>query len=106
MNKIKLAIADIDGVLRGKYISIRKFKKIKKNNNVGFCSVIFGWDCDDECYDDIDFTGWHTGYHDIITHIDFGTFRHITWEDDHPFYLLDYKPLINDHHQAQLKHYL
>tara|TARA_Y100001970_G_scaffold293825_1_gene443547 strand:- start:254 stop:1537 length:1284 start_codon:yes stop_codon:yes gene_type:complete len=90
MSKIKLAIADIDGVLRGKYISIKKFNKLKENNNVGFCSVIFGWDCDDECYDDIDFTGWHTGYHDIITHIDFGTFRHITWEDDQPFYLLDY----------------
>ena len=90
MNKIKLAIADIDGVLRGKYISIRKFNKIKKNNNVGFCSVIFGWDCEDECYDNVEFTGWHTGYHDIMTYIDFNTFRNIPWEDNQPFYLLDY----------------
>ena len=34
MNKIKLAIADIDGVLRGKYINIKKFNKLKKNNNL------------------------------------------------------------------------
>lgn len=90
MNKIKLAIADIDGILRGKYISIRKFNKIKKNNNVGFCSAIFGWDCEDECYDNVEFTGWHTGYHDIMTQIDFNTLRKIPWEDNQPFYLLDY----------------
>ena len=31
-NKIKIAICDIDGVLRGKYVSRDKFESIKNSN--------------------------------------------------------------------------
>ena len=30
----------------------------------GFCNVVFGWDCADVCYDNVTYTGWHTGYPD------------------------------------------
>ena len=44
--KVKLAITDIDGVLRGKVISFEKFKSIAESG-FGFCDVVFGWDAGD-----------------------------------------------------------
>ena len=45
--KVKLAITDMDGVLRGKVIARDKFLSIVKNG-FGFCEVVFGWDAADE----------------------------------------------------------
>jgi glutamine synthetase len=84
--KIKLAIADIDGVLRGKYISQEKFLSVVEGN-LGFCDVVFGWDMADVCYDNTDFTGWHSGYPDAKARIDLATFRKIPYENDIPFFL-------------------
>ena len=61
--KVKLAITDIDGVLRGKVIAKEKFLSILKNG-FGFCDVVFGWDSSDELYNKVDITGWHTGFPD------------------------------------------
>jgi glutamine synthetase len=41
--KIRLAITDIDGVLRGKVISFDKFRSVAEKG-FGFCDVVFGWD--------------------------------------------------------------
>ena len=30
----------------------------------GFCDCVFGWDVDDQLYDEGDYTGWHTGFPD------------------------------------------
>ena len=46
---VKVAITDIDGVLRGKYMHVDKFIKASKKG-FGFCDVIFGWDSNDELY--------------------------------------------------------
>jgi glutamine synthetase len=54
---------------------------------MGFCDVIFGWDAGDVVYDNIQFTGWHTGYPDCPAIIDISTFRKIPWENDVPFFL-------------------
>ena len=66
---VKVAITDIDGVLRGKYMHVDKFfQSIDKG--YGFCDVIFGWDSNDDLYDfkafsqQDAFTGWHTGFPD------------------------------------------
>jgi len=58
--KVKIAFTDIDGVLRGKYISAEKFLSII-DNGTSFCDVIFGWDAGDVAYDNVEYTGWHTG---------------------------------------------
>jgi glutamine synthetase len=87
--KVKVAITDIDGVLRGKYISTEKFLSII-NNDFGFCDVVFGWDMVDVAYDNSKFTGWHTGYPDAKAVIDLNTFRKIPWENDLPFFLADF----------------
>lgn len=39
--KIKLAGVDIDGILRGKIVSRKKFLSVAKDG-FGFCSVVFG----------------------------------------------------------------
>ena len=86
MGKVKIAFADIDGILRGKYISTEKFLSVCESGT-GFCDVIFGWDAGDQAYDQGEFTGWHTGYPDAQARIDLHTFRKIPWEDDLPFFL-------------------
>lgn len=87
--KIKMAFTDIDGILRGKYISVEKFLSICEGQT-GFCDVIFGWDANDLAYDNSKFTGWHTGYPDASARIDLNTFRKIPWENDLPFFLGDF----------------
>lgn len=87
--KVKIAFADIDGVLRGKYISAEKFLSICESTT-GFCDVVFGWDAADVAYDDVRYTGWHTGYPDCPAQVDLTTFRKIPWENDVPFFLGDF----------------
>ena len=86
--KVKLAIADIDGILRGKYISAEKFLSVIENG-MGFCDVVFGWDSGDVVYDNVQYTGWHSGYPDAPVTLDISTFRKIPWENDVPFFLAE-----------------
>ncbi len=90
--KVKIAVADMDGILRGKYISSEKFLSIAEKGT-SFCDVIMGWDAADVLYDKAEFTGWHTGYPDSPASIDLNTFRKIPWENDIPFFLAE----LNDH---------
>ncbi len=87
--KVKIAFTDMDGILRGKYISTEKFLSIYDATS-SFCDVIFGWDAADVAYDNAKFTGWHTGYPDCPAQIDIATFRKIPWENDLPFFLGDF----------------
>ena len=87
--KVKVAITDIDGVLRGKYINKEKFLSATRSG-FGFCNVVFGWDSADVCYDNCAYTGWHTGYPDAETHLDLSTMRKIPWENNIPFFLGDF----------------
>ncbi len=88
-SKIKIAVTDIDGILRGKYIHKNKFLEVV-NGNIGICDVVFGWDSGDVCYDNSELTGWHTGYPDAKATIDISTFREIPWENSVPFFLVDF----------------
>ena len=89
IEKIKLAVTDIDGILRGKVISFDKFSSIAEKG-MGFCDVIFGWDAADSAYDNSKFTGWHTGYPDAKAIVDLRTQRRIPWENGLPFFLADF----------------
>ena len=90
---VKVAITDIDGVLRGKIIHIDKLKSALKSG-LGLCNVVFGWDVADLCYENTDYTGWHTGYPDAQARLDPNTLRFIPWDGDKPFFLGDF---VNDH---------
>ncbi|MDC0073135.1 glutamine synthetase [Gammaproteobacteria bacterium] len=89
---IKVAVTDIDGVLRGKYIHVDKFLKAS-NEGFGFCDVIFGWDSEDElyefnCTDSSDlFTGWNTGFPDLQAKIVLNSGRNVPFEENTPFFL-------------------
>jgi glutamine synthetase len=86
--KVKIALTDIDGVLRGKYLSVEKFLSVV-DSDTSFCDVIFGWDAADAAYDNTVYTGWHSGYPDTAARLDLSTFRKIPWEDDLPFFLCE-----------------
>ncbi|MCY3812408.1 MAG: glutamine synthetase [Gammaproteobacteria bacterium] len=58
-----LGLTDIDGVLRGKFVSPEKFESLMTKDG-GFCDCVFGWDMDDALYDGGAVTGWHTGFPD------------------------------------------
>lgn len=89
IQKVKLAVTDLDGILRGKLISFDKFKSIA-GSGFGFCDVVFGWDAGDVAYDNATLTGWHTGYPDATAIVDLQTYRRIPWENDLPFFLADF----------------
>lgn len=89
IHHIKFAFADIDGVLRGKVIHVKKFKE-GLDSGYGFCDVVFGWDSADALYDNTSFTGWHSGYPDQPCRIELSTFRAIPWQDNIPFFIADY----------------
>ena len=89
INKIKLAACDIDGVLRGKYISSEKFIS-SIHEGLGFCDVIFAWDCNDELYKKDSVSGNNTGYPDAHAFIDVRTCRELPLEDNSIMFLLDF----------------
>jgi glutamine synthetase len=89
-NKVKLAGVDVDGQLRGKLISKKKFLSVAKDG-FGFCSVIFGWDMHDMTYfKELKISNAENGYHDLIAKIDLSSFRRIPWEDNVPFFLVTF----------------
>ncbi|KAK4692330.1 glutamine synthetase, partial [Lecanoromycetidae sp. Uapishka_2] len=88
--KVKVAGVDIDGILRGKLMSKKKFLGIAKDG-FGFCSVIFGWDMHDQTYfKELKISNAQNGYRDIIAIPDLSSFRRIPWEDDVPFFLVSF----------------
>ncbi|KAK4634320.1 Type-1 glutamine synthetase 2 [Fulvia fulva] len=88
---IKVAGVDIDGQLRGKLMSKKKFFSIVKSG-FGFCSVIFGWDMHDQTYfKELKVSNAENGYRDITAEIDLSSFRRIPWENNIPFFLVSFR---------------
>ncbi|KAL8638247.1 MAG: hypothetical protein Q9228_004590 [Teloschistes exilis] len=88
--KVKVAGVDIDGMLRGKLVSKKKFLSIAKDG-FGFCSVIFGWDMHDQTYyKELKISNAENGYRDVIAVPDLSSFRRIPWEDNVPFFLISF----------------
>ncbi len=89
IRRVKVGGFDVDGVLRGKYVSPEKFWSAAEEG-FGFCDVIFGWDIGDVLYDNARVTGWHSGYPDAHARIDLSTFRMIPWEPHTAAFLVDF----------------
>jgi glutamine synthetase len=85
-HRVKVAVSDIDGVLRGKYLNKEKFFAAAESG-FGFCDVVFGWDMMDACYDNTQVTGWHRGFPDAMVRLDLDTYRTVPWDDQVPFVL-------------------
>jgi glutamine synthetase len=63
IDNVKVGVFDVDGIMRGKYMSREKFLSALKGG-FGFCDVVLGWDSNDQLYDNVKYTGWHTAYPD------------------------------------------
>jgi glutamine synthetase len=86
---IKVGIFDIDGILRGKYMSRDKFLSAL-DKGFGFCDVVLGWDVRDQLYDNTQFTGWHSGYPDAGVRILPASCRIMPLENDALFFLAEF----------------
>ena len=89
-SKVKVAVSDIDGVLRGKYLHIDKFMGAAEPapaGGFGFCDVVFGWDVADQTYDNTQLTGWQHGFPDALARLDLATQRCVPWDGNVPFFL-------------------
>ncbi len=80
LTHVKVGLFDNDGVMRGKYISREKFFS-SLHNGFAFCDVALGWDVHDQLYDNVTYTGWHTGYPDAPARILVHTCREVAFED-------------------------
>lgn len=89
IHKVKLIGFDIDGVGRGKYISLDKFFSVAESG-FGFCDVLFGWDMADELYDRPGFTGADSGYPDLLARVDLDTLRFVPWEAGTALFVIDF----------------
>ncbi len=80
LDYIKVGLFDIDGIMRGKYMSRDKFLS-SLEKGFAFCDVVMGWDSQDQLYDNVKITGWHTGYGDADVRILPQTTRELPMEE-------------------------
>ena len=99
IRKVKVGGFDVDGLLRGKYISLEKLWSALEKG-FGFCDVIFGWDVADQLYDNAKVTGWESGYPDALARIDPTTFRVLPDAPDTAHFLVDFYTQEGEPHPA------
>lgn len=80
LTHVKVGVFDADGVMRGKYMGREKFFSALEKG-FGFCDVVLGWDSNDQLYDNVAFTGWHTAYPDANVRIIPSSCRDIPFEE-------------------------
>ncbi|MEZ5446553.1 MAG: glutamine synthetase [Gammaproteobacteria bacterium] len=81
LTHVKVGVFDADGIMRGKYMSRDKFFGAL-DKGFGFCDVVLGWDSADQLYDNVSYTGWHTGYPDAPVRVLPQTCRDVPFEGD------------------------
>jgi len=91
LNHVKVGLFDVDGVMRGKYMSREKFFSAL-DKGFGFCDVVLGWDSNDQLYEKpgVQYTGWHTGYPDAQVRILPETCRELPYEDGMLLFLCEF----------------
>jgi glutamine synthetase len=94
LSHVKVGLFDADGVLRGKYVSKGKFFSALESG-FGFCDVVVGWDVNDQVYDNVTVTGWHTGFPDATARVLPETCREIPFEDGMLLFLGELTPPVD-----------
>lgn len=89
ITQVKVGVYDIDGMMRGKYMSTSKFLS-SLDGGFGFCDVVLGWDIDDQMYDNTTLTGWQNGYADAMVRILPDTCREMPLEPDVLFWQAEF----------------
>jgi len=91
LDYVKVAVTDMDGILRGKYMQRDKFLSAL-DGGFGFCDVVLGWDSSDQLYDNVSLTGWHTGYGDAKVRIIPESCRELPLEEKSLLFLAEFLP--------------
>jgi glutamine synthetase len=89
LKHVKVGLFDNDGVMRGKYMSREKFFS-SLDKGFAFCDVVLGWDVKDQLYDNVTYTGWHTGYPDAPVRILPESCRELPFEEDMLLFLVEF----------------
>ncbi len=92
LTHVKVGLFDIDGIMRGKYMSKDKFFSALKSG-FAICDVVLGWDSQDQLYEKVGvkYTGWHTGYPDAPVRIVPTSCRDIPFEGDMLLFLCEFE---------------
>jgi glutamine synthetase len=88
---VKVGLFDIDGIMRGKYVSREKFLSAL-DGGFGFCDVVLGWDSQDQLLDNLRYTGWHTAYPDAPMRIVPESCREVPFERGMLLFLAEFAP--------------
>jgi glutamine synthetase len=91
LSHVKVGVHDVDGILRGKYLHRDKFFSAL-DGGFGFYDVVLGWDSNDQLYDNVTYTGWHTAYPDAAVRIVPETCRDLPSEPGGLFFLCEFAP--------------
>ncbi|MDX1433409.1 MAG: glutamine synthetase [Gammaproteobacteria bacterium] len=91
LDHVKVGVFDVDGVMRGKYMARDKFIGALEKG-FGFCDVVLGWDSYDQLYDNVSFTGWHTGYPDAPVRIVPESCRELPFEAGGLMFIAEFAP--------------
>ncbi|HYB13693.1 MAG TPA: glutamine synthetase [Myxococcota bacterium] len=91
LSHVKVGLFDVDGVMRGKYMSREKFVSALEGG-FGFCDVVLGWDSQDQLYDNVAYTGWHTAYPDAPVRIVPASCRELPFEPQMLLFLAEFAP--------------
>lgn len=89
LTHIKVGLFDTDGIMRGKYLAKEKFFS-SLDSGFAFCDVVLGWDLDDQLYDNVSYTGWHTGYPDAPVRIVADSCRSLPFEGDMLLFIAEF----------------
>ncbi len=89
IQRFKIGVVDFNGILRGKYVSKSKFLAGLKSG-LSFCDVIIGCDVNDDLVENMDFTGWDTGYPDAPLKIIYQTGKVLPYEPSTMFFLCEF----------------
>jgi glutamine synthetase len=82
-------MTDTDGLLRGKFVPADFFLESIMRHGSTVPNIVFGWDIEDTLMDCLDFSGWQTGYSDIVLKPDLTTLRAIPWDPGQALVLCD-----------------
>ena len=86
---VQFGMPDIDGVLRGKFVPADFFLESITRRGSTVPNIVFGWDIEDTLMDCLRFSGWQTGYSDVVLKPDLSTIRPIPWDPGQAVVLCD-----------------
>lgn len=86
---VQFGMPDIDGLLRGKFVPAEFFLDTIAHRGSTVPNIVFGWDIEDTLMDCLSFSGWQTGYSDVVLKPDLSTIRPMPWDPGQAMVLCD-----------------